>query len=170
MLRIIEHTPTRLVLQDNRGGLRVLAVIFTSLSMFSLISLLLQSYQRLNRQQDDNLLNLRIAALLMFVTVSVGLVGFGVFAVFNLSRGVIFILDRTQETAILISAHRLRRVSHQYSIYAISHLQVETSPELRAYGLFLVLRSGEKIPLATFPEHEQDYLEQLIRTIHAFLR
>jgi hypothetical protein len=151
MLRIIEHTPTRLVLRDDRRIQRAAAFLFTALSALSVTLLLLQAYQRTS------------PALAMFVLIEVGFVTLGLFM---LTHRVTVILDKGVET---VTIHR-RSTTIRQSIYGVSGLSVETNDEASLYGVYLVLRSGERIPLASLPQHDREHVEAMVRTVRAFLR
>lgn len=170
MLKITHQTPTRLVLRDDRRGLRLLAVVFTALSVLSVLMLVALAVQRFTSDPFISLIENRLVALLVFVVVGVGFVGLGLYTLLNVSHGITVTFDKVSETVTTHRARGVRSVKVQQSIYGVSGLAVERNDEMSLYGLYLVLRSGEQIPLATLPQHEQDTVDQMVRVVRQFLR
>jgi hypothetical protein len=56
------------------------------------------------------------------------------------------------------------------SIYAISHVETTQNTEMNAYGVFLVMKSGEHIPLASFYKVDEASMKAVINEIRTFLR
>jgi hypothetical protein len=49
-------------------------------------------------------------------------------------------------------------------------LDVEKNERAGLYGVYLLLRSGERIPLGALPESEAEIVDQIVRTARTFLR
>jgi membrane glycosyltransferase len=170
MLKIVEQTPTRLVLRDQRYMLRILALLFTVMSAFSATMLIILGYQRFTTDPNVNFLENRVAALLMFIIMTIAFTTVGLFTLFNVSHGVTVTLDKGSETVTIQRAKALSPITVSYAIYAVSRLEVEKNDEVDLYGIFLVLRSGERIALAALPQHEEERVEAMIQAVRTFLR
>jgi hypothetical protein len=169
MIDITEHTETRLVLRDRRRGFRALAAAFTMVSACSVSLLAYNGYQSLilNSSRLDAA---RIAVLMLFLTIGMLFVGAGLFVIANMSRDIVITLDRDAETVSVSGPRLLRPIMFQHSIYAVLQMRVEENPEMRAYGLYLVLRSGEQIPLTVVPVYAREHVDQLVYAVRGFLR
>lgn len=166
MLKIIEQSASRLVLRERRLGMTLFAAIFTLISFAWLVVIVLQGIQQL---QFRTLEAPRIVGLIAFLVLGVVLVTGGVYACISLMQGTTLTLDKSSATATLETTRRLKRITWTQSIYAISHLSVDTNDELQVFGVYLVLRSGERWVLGALPKHDQTHLEQIMQTVRAFL-
>jgi L-cystine uptake protein TcyP (sodium:dicarboxylate symporter family) len=172
MLKITEHTSTRLVLKDQRIVGALLAGLFTLFSLIALLLLVIQGIEIFSwRLENDGRLNaIQVMTFGMFVVFGMVFVILGLLTTLGFGLGVTFTLDKTDEV-MQLRRMRLFRLHHEtHSIYGISHLDVETNTDLQAYGLFLVLRSGERIPLAAISMLDQEHMERLVKQVRAFLR
>ena len=164
-MKIIEQTPQRLVLQQKRGGMAVVMAIFTLLSVFALLNLLLQGIASFSTLQPFERLSWVTWTLLIGVVVGIG----GILWT-STARGTTCTFDKAAES-VLISVPRLWRLRHtEHPIYAVSRIEAEHNAESKVYGLFLVLRSGERIALATMLAFEQDAVEGVVYRVRDFLR
>lgn len=171
MLQITEDTQQRLVLHDSRLMLRLLAAAFTLISVFSVLTMVVQGYRGMFVDTQVGLQEpSRLVAWLMFIVVGLGFIAFGLFALINLSHSVHVELDRNDETVSIRSVNGLRPVTVTHSIYGVSHVAVESDPNLRVFALYLVLRSGERIVLTTLPAHEENQVERIRNAVRSFLR
>jgi uncharacterized membrane protein (DUF485 family) len=170
MLRIVEQTPTRLVLKDQHQVMAVLAGISAFLSAVSLVTLITQGTSRIFTPIAGEANLARIVAFLIFMLACAIFFCLGIWAAVHFSRGTTCILDKNEGTLTLETLHLFRMKRHDRPIYGLSHVDAETNAHARAYGVFLVLRSGEKIPLAAISMLEQDALESLLKQIRGFLR
>ncbi|MCU0499660.1 MAG: hypothetical protein MUF87_20100 [Anaerolineae bacterium] len=166
MLEITESTPRRLVLVQTRPTLTFLAVVFTGFSGCSLILILVQSVQI--ALADPQVLGeiSWVISVGTFWLIGVGLVIFGVIGCWQIAQGVRLTFDKDAESVVL---QRARRQNH-HSIYGVLRLEAERNELARAYGLFLVLRSGERIAITAVPEGDRDQLEHLLQTVRHFLQ
>lgn len=170
MLQIIDQTPSRVILQDRRPYTAFVAAVFTLISIVSLLLTLWQGAQAIIlRAQSENII-LRLLGLGVFTGLGALFIVGGVFITVNISRGITCILDKQTGTLSLVSMGFLRNQRIQHSLYGVAHLDVETNTETRAYGLFFVLRSGERIPLAAFAFIDHDHMETVVAQVRAFLR
>ncbi len=160
MLHITQHTSRRLVLEDKRTRLRVFSLLFLALSLLTLSSLLVNSAA--TAFNEGGLDPQRLPAQITFLVADVALVGVALFFLLNLSRKVRITFDRESETVVV------RQQS--FSLYSVSHIRVEGNDEIGVYALYLVLRMGQQVPLATLPYHEQVHMERLVAEVKAFLK
>lgn len=172
MLKVTENTATKLVLKDQNqlGGL--IAGVFTVFSGISVLLTIAQGIEAftLRLQNEGHLAPLQVATFLMFVAFGMAFTAILTATTFHFGRGVIFILDKTNEVMSLqrMGLFRMKHITH--SIYGISHVDVEQNTDVQAYGLWLVLRSGERIPLGAISMLDEDHMETLLKQIRSFLR
>lgn len=172
MLRITEKTPTRLVLRDQRKIGAFVAGIFTTLACIAVLLVIVQGIESfgLDLQDTGELNPLQVFTFAMFVSFGLFFVGVGAMTVVNFGRGMTFVLDKAEEVMRLqrVGIFKMRYTTH--SIYSISHIDIDTNTDVRAYGLFLVLRSGERIPLTSIPMIDEDHMEDTVKQVRQFLR
>jgi hypothetical protein len=168
MLRIVQHTPERLVLQDRQPAAQVAAWMFLIVSVGAVASFGLQALEAMGR--TDSVEPARLFGVALFALLGLGFVALGLLAVANFAGGVTCTLDRAAGTITIERVDFLRRSAFSHAIYSVSHLDVQTNADVQAYGLFVVLRSGERVPLAAIPIIEQAHVEQLRRQVREFLR
>ncbi len=168
MLKITEHTPRRLVLEDRRISVAIFAAFFSVVSAFSVLVMLFQGIEALFVIGRTMTL-LRLIGLMIFIGISIGFTGLGIAAAIGFANGISCVLDKDMESFQLKSMNIFRRQQQSGSIYAISHLAVEKNTELKAYAVFIVLRSGERLTLAAFHEVDEVPMRQLIQQVRAFL-
>lgn len=164
-MRIVEESDTRLVLRQQRRGMSVALGIFTILSAFLVFNLIVQGLQRF-----DAMNLLEVYNWLIFILLSALIAAFGALVWARIGRGTQCIFDREQETVTIEQARLFGRRQRVETIFAISHLELTRNDEVRVIGLFLVLRSSERIALATLPHFDEDHAENLARHVRAFLR
>lgn len=168
MLQIVQQTPQRLVLQDRQPAAQVASWVFLIVSIGALALFAMQALESLSRA--ESLEPIRLLGVSVFLLLGLGFVAIGLLAVANFTGGVTCILDRQAGTVTIQRVDFFRRSEFSHAIYSVSHLDVETNADVQAYGLFIVLRSGERLPLAAFPLVEQAHVEQLRRQMRDFLR
>ena len=172
MLKIAEHTPHRLVLKDQRALGAALAGLFTLFSLIALFLLVIQGVEIFSwRLENEGRLNvLQVLTFGLFVLFGAAFVVIGILTTLGFAQGVTFTLDKREEVMHLRRMRFFRLQQETRSIYGISHVEVETNTDLRAYGLFLVLRSGERLPLAAMSMLDQEHMEHLVKQVRTFLR
>jgi len=163
-MEIVEQSTDRLVLRRRQPAMTAALMIFTALSAVMTFNLALQGLARLGTLAGINLI-----AWLAWLSVAATLTVLGVFGVRVALAGMTCTLDRTLAQVMLRRARGLRLDVESWSIYAISRMEIETNLELRAVGVFLVLRDQTRIALASLPMLDQDAAESLRRTVNAFL-
>ncbi len=168
MLQIVQHTPTRMILRDRQPAAQVAAWVFLMVSLGALATFTIQALEALGRA--DSIEPARLLGVALFVLLGLGFVALGLLAVANFTGGVTCVLDRETATVTIQRVDFFRRSEFRHAIYSVSHLEVETNADVQAYGLFIVLRSGERVPLAAVPLIEQAHVEQLRRQVREFLR
>lgn len=164
-MQIVEHSAQRLVIRHRRLGMAVAMAIFTFLSVFALVNLALQGLLRV-----DELLPLELLSWVAWLCLILMLVVFGAVAWLSTARGTTCIFDKTQAQIVIQRPRWLRMARSQHPIYAVAYVDVRHNAEAKVYGVFVVLRTGERIPLATVPTFDQPQVEQLVQDVRAFLR
>ncbi|MCB9458247.1 MAG: hypothetical protein H6670_01265 [Anaerolineaceae bacterium] len=164
-MHILEHTATRLVLQKRRSMMAIIMALFTLLSTLTLASLVLQGISRL-----DTLDLLDWVSWIVWITLAACLVIFGSLALNASLRGTRCIFDRVTETITLQQPRGWGIQTVELSLYSVTHLVVEKNEEVRAFGLFLALRDGRQLPLATISIHDEDQVIELRRIVRQFLQ
>lgn len=169
MLHISQQTPSRLALEDRQPGAAVVAALFTALAVLSFLATAYQGAGALTGpgQQFDAM---RGTALSVFLLVEAAFVGLGVMAVAHFGLGVRCTLDKDEGTVVIRTAGALRPRHETYSIYAVSHFEVQANESAHAWALFLVLRSGERIPVSAFPAIDREVVDGIVRDLRGFLR
>lgn len=168
MLRITYQDNSRLVIQDRRvvGGI----VAF----MCALISVSTAGILVFHIVQDINLLGgvnrERFPTQFVFALVSLVVCMIGVTLGFNFLQGISLIFDRTRETVQMRSYGFPRPERHELSIYSVVNLIAEFNQDIKVYGVFLVTRHGERLPVATLPPFAQEQVETILYTVRQFLR
>lgn len=161
-----------MILKDQRKIGALIAGVFTCFSALTVISVILQGIEAFNIRLDvvGRLDALQVATFLMFVIFGLIFVVLGAMTTVNFARGTTITLDKIFESVHIqrVGFFRMRHTTH--SIYGISHVDIEHNDDVRAFGLWLVLRSGERIPLAALSAHDHEYAQDLVRQIHYFLR
>lgn len=169
MLRIVEHSPTRLVLQDRRPRAALAALAVAALSTMMVLSLSVQGVQRLIGTDVDFPL-VRGLGLVVFLLLGAGLALIGGLAALNFGYGTLCVLDRASEAFILRRINLFRPQEIRHSIYGVARVDVEINDEVKAYGLFVVLRSGERIPLTAISMLDEAHMQHLVDQMRAFIR
>lgn len=169
MLKIAESSPTRLILKDQRRWATLFALIFTLISIGALLIFISQIATIIeSRYERDGMLWVMVT-LIFFLLIS-SLVVIGAIASRHLSYGIHCDFDRTAEILTLRHIGIFRPIETQYSIYAISHLETIQNHEIGMYGVFLVLKNGDKIPLASYYAVDEAEMKSVINEIRTFLR
>lgn len=164
-MEIIESTSQKLVIRFRRGLMAVVVAIFTILSIFVVLNLLVQGVMMLSQRYET----WRVIALISWMALGLSMVGLGVTSWLNLARGATCTFDKVQEI-VTIRQPRLFRMSEvTHSIYSVSHLDLLKNEETKSFAILLVLRSGERIPLATMSIYEEANLRGLIHEVRGFL-
>lgn len=170
MLQVIEQTPRRLVLRDQRSTAGLVALVFVALSVSGALTLLLQLVtgfsERIGRFDGPYWL----LGMVVFLLLALGFVGLGLVAAVHFLVGVTCVLDKDRETVVIRQAGVLRPQQREVSIYAVSHIDVEHNIEVHAFGVFLVLRHYERVPVASFHQQDEDAMRALVKEMRAFLR
>ncbi|MDX2077185.1 MAG: hypothetical protein SFZ02_12190 [bacterium] len=169
MLKIVESSPTRLVLKDQRGWATLFAWLFTLISagawlffVAQIIPIIESSYAR------DGML--WVMVVVIFFSLISALVVLGVLVTRHFGYGIHCHFDRTAETITLEHIGIFHPVKKEYSIYAIGHVDTEHNTEIGVYGVFLVMKNGERLPLASFYEVDEAEMKTVINEIRTFIR
>ncbi len=170
MLEIIEKTPRRIILRDQRPTAGLIAVVFTFLSLAGLIMLVFQMVTLFS----DRILRFDGAAwmsgMIVFIALGVGFVALGVMASLHFWIGVACVLDKDSEAFILQRVDFFRTKTEEHSIYGISRVDVDENAEVHAFGVFIVLRSGQRIPVASYHQQDEDVMRATVGHLREFLR
>lgn len=164
-MHILEQTPTRLVLYRRRSGMALLMGVFTLLSVFWFVNLLIQGFTRWRNAPDIG----QLVAWLMWVSVAAVLAGLGALSLASAALGVRLTFDKITATLTIQKPRYLFNVTQEYSLYSLLRLDVERNDEVRVWGVFMVLRSGERLPLTTFPLHDETAVREFTQLLRNFL-
>ena len=169
MLRIIHSSPTHLILKDSRHWGTFFASLFTLISMMALLIFTSQIASTLHiRYERDGLLWMMV--MVIFWGLIGGLVILGALATRHLSYGIHCEFDRHHETLVIRRIGIFRPVEIRHSIYAVAHVDTQHNPEIGMYGLFLVMKNGDRTPLASFYMVDEAEMKAVINEIRTFLR
>lgn len=163
-MHIIEHSPTRLILQQRRPMMGAVMALFTLFSVWMLFNVLAQGMHQLEQFEVVNFIS-----WLMWVLLGGFLTYLGATTCYASLCGTRCVFDRTAEVVTLDRPQGLHLLHQQFPIYAMSQLDVETDPDERAFGLFLVLRDRRRIPFATLPIYEEQAVKHLRDEVRRFL-
>lgn len=170
MLKVIEQTPSRMVLQDKRPISVFVAASFTLLNVCFVLVLGYTAVDILIFSEPKDLMAWRYFGATVFILVGVGLTVIGLLVTLHFLHGVTVVFDKQAEEVRLESTHYFRAVQMTYPIYGVSRLDIETNNEMRSYGLFLVLRSGERIALTSFAMLDEEDMRRTVEQMRAHLR
>ena len=170
MLYITEQSQTKLILQDRRLFMTLLGGCFTLMSVSVLVLIIIQGEETFTNQMQRDLVPIRIANLAVFLILGMCMVGLGVFITLNFGRGVTCVFNKDTGEMVLDKTKVFRREKVTHSIYGISHFDIEENTDLRAYGVFMILRSGERIPITSFSVLDREHMESLLNRVRGFLR
>ena len=169
MLQIVEHTPQRLVLRDHAPGLGLGIGLFALFSLLFMVLIPIQSIASVLAAPDD-LTPLRLLTLAGIIAMGAVFTYVGGGIALGVLGGMTCTFDRESATVTIRRARRARPYSTEHSLYAVSHLAVESDTELRTFAVYLALRSGERLLLTSAPSHDRDALEAAMQGVRHFLR
>lgn len=163
-MQIVEQSSQKLVLQQRRGWMAVALILFVLLLGFTLANLLLQGIARLGEFNRWELLS-----WLVWIALGSTLAGLGILGLNNALRGTRCCFDRETATVTIERPRGLRLAVQHLSIYAVSRLEIEQNEEMRLLAVFLVLRSGERLALASAPHFDAEELRGIQVAVRDFL-
>lgn len=163
----IHSTPDTLELHSRAPVMGFFIGLFVLLS--ALLMILLPAFHLITLVVNAGV-PLRILSLGLIMALGGLFVYLGIPLTLDTLRGTRCIFDRPSATVTLIRPERLRLARYEYPLYGVSQLTVERNDETRTFAVYLALRSGETVLLATAPYHEQAAVEQAMRQVRAFLR
>lgn len=168
-MRIVEQSPRKITLRDQHpiGGL--FALLFTLISVLALLLFILQIWQMFSERITQHDGALWLVVVLIFVLIGVGFITLGLMGVLQFWLGTVCILDWDAEEITIRSVNFLTPKTERYSIYGISHVQVDHNAELAAYSVWMVFKTGQRIPLTAYPDRERDAVQKLVLVLRQFL-
>lgn len=168
-MQIVEQTTTRLVLQKRTLVLALSILAFTVISLSSVLCLAAQGVGIvLNTAAPDALT--RTFSLGVFLLFGAALSGLGIAISAGAGRGTTCIFDKDSETFTLRKMRLLRPQTITQSIYGVSHIEIVRNDDIGVLGMFLVLRSGERLVLGTEPSSDGERVDTLVRHVRHFLK
>lgn len=170
MLKVIEESPSRLVLRDQRPTAGIIAAVFTGFSVFTVLAVAYQGIDLLIIRADRDLIGMRLVGMALFLAFGIGFTLIGVMAYQHFTKGVTLVLDKAREIMHLQKVNIFRVTQREDPIYGISRIEVQTDERMRVYALYVVLRTGEKIPVAAMSSVDEADMERAVNAIRAFLR
>ncbi len=170
MLEVIEQSPRRLVMRDQRPTAGMIAVIFVILSVGAVALLIIQFLsifaERLG--QFDGFL--WMVGTVMFIALGIGFVILGMVAALHFLIGTTCVLDKDAEEFVIERVAFFRTQAERHSIYGISRINVQENEEVHAFGVFVVLKSGQHVPIASFHNQDEDAMRAIVRELLQFLQ
>lgn len=163
-MQIVEQTEQRLVLRQRRLGMALVMSLFSVMSLFTLLNMLVQGVRRWGTFDGWRWISWIVWLGFLLLLLAVGIV-----AAITMWHGVTCAFDREQGTATVRKTNGFRAARQTLPIYSVSHLDIEQNLEVRVFGIFLVLRSGERIALVTIPPHDEETMRSHARTVKNFL-
>jgi len=163
-MNITHHTNTRLVISHRRILWAFVLALFTAMSLFFLFSILSQGLRFISTMNGGE-----IMAFILWIGVAILFVIGGATSCAVIGRGTECTFDKQREIMILRTPHLWRSSFHEYPIYGVSHLEVKHNEEVRVFGVFLVLRSGERIALGTVTPFDEAHVRNIGKTVRKFL-
>ncbi|XWX03036.1 hypothetical protein VZO05_11030 [Aggregatilineales bacterium SYSU G02658] len=163
-MRLLEQTPTRLTLGQNRPVLAAAMLAMLALSVLMLVNLLVQTAQR-----ADVFTGAQWVGLVIWAGLALGLIGFSVWTLNVGLRGTRLTFDRDAQTVTLRRPFRLGLREQRFAIYAVSGLELIHNAEFKVYALVLLLRSGERLPLVTVSPYAEADVRRLVKRVREFL-
>ena len=163
-MRIIEHNTTRLQLQHRQSGLAIGAALFVVLSSLMTLNLVIQGAQRI-----DGLNRFQALSWVLWIGLGAVFVVMGTVAWARLGRGTTCTFDKASESVVIRRSGFVRMNETSHSIYGVSGLEIVPYENDKSAGLMLVLRSGQRLPLAALNRFEQDDGQALVVTVRRFL-
>jgi len=160
-------TPDRLELYSRAPVMGVFIGLFVLLSVLLMIALPLFNLVDLAQRGGAPL---RLFGLGLIMALGALFVYLGTPISLAILRGTHCVFDRRTATVTLTRPENLRLAQYEYPLYGGSQLVVERNDEIRTFAVYLALRSGETILLATVPYHDQAAVEQAVQQVRAFLR
>jgi hypothetical protein len=168
-MQIVEHSPKKITLRDRHpiGGL--FALLFGVISVVALTAFWVQILQMFPQRivQHDGALWLLV--VVVFTVIGVSFITLAVMGILQFWVGTACVLDRDAEQVIFQSVDFLKPKTEHFSIYGVSHVQVEHNDELSAYSVWMVFKTGRRIPLTVYPDAERDAMQKLVLDLRQFL-
>jgi hypothetical protein len=166
MLRIVHHTSDQLVLRDHRPYASLTAWVIVVSSTLALVIFAAQTVELIGRNPSA----LQLMTATLFLLLGVGFIVFSLFLLANFTGGTTCTLDRNDATLVIRRIEWFRPREISYPIYAVARVDIERNKDVQAFGIFVVLQSSERIPLAALPLIEQQHVQELVQVLRDFLR
>jgi hypothetical protein len=170
MLQVVNQTPTRMILRDQRPTAGLVSIIFVFLSISAVSLLIFQGVSIFSDRIIGNDGLFWFIGMAIFIALGFGFTLLGITAALNFLVGTTFIMDRETEEFVIERVGFLRTRAERHSLYGIKRIEVEENAEVHAFGVFVVLRNGESLPVASFHDQDEDAMRAVVREIHAFLQ
>ncbi|MDZ4669407.1 MAG: hypothetical protein SH821_00935 [Phototrophicales bacterium] len=169
MLKIVHTSKTHLILKDQRRWASLFAGIFTLISIGALVLFVSQIAPIIeSRYARDGMLWVMVT-IIFFLLIG-ALVVIGGLATWHFGYGIHCHFDRIAETLTIQHIGVFCPITTTYAIYAIDHIEIQKNTEMATYGVFLVMKSGEHIPLVSFYKVDEEEMMAIINEIRTFLR
>lgn len=160
-MTITEQTENRLIVEHHRFGTLGIVLLFTVMSIGMFIFLLMQGLPRVAGFTLWQWIGWGV-----WLGVALLLIGAGVALSTRTRFGTQYVFDRHAGT---LEINSLRQQT-KHSIYSIASAEVQFNPDVRVYGIFLVLRSGERLALGTLPPYDEQTAYTLAHQVTRFLK
>lgn len=170
MLQFVEQTPRRVVLRDQRPTAGLVALVFTFLSLSAVLMLLAQLIAMFGERvgQFDGLLWL--LGMVMFTALGLGFVALGAMASAHFLIGSACMLDKDSGRFIIQRVDFFRRKFELHKIDGIRRIDVQENREVHAFGVFVVLKNGQRVPIASYHQQDEEAMRAMVAHLRDFLR
>jgi hypothetical protein len=170
-MQILENQPDRLTLRNRSMLFGVMFAVGALLWLFVVMGTAVSGTVRVATQTPPpDLIGWRLFGLAVVFVFGVFFTWLGAQTAITTLRGTTCIFDRTAETVTVLQPGGWRSQQQQHSLYGVSHAHVEHNDEFSTFALYLVLRSGERIPLGVLHEFQRAEVDATVQTIRAFLQ
>lgn len=170
-MQILENQPDRLTLRNRSLLFGAMFAVGALLWLFVVVGTAVSGTVRVTTQSPPpDLYWMRLAGLAVVFAFGVGFAWLAAQTALTTLRGTTCTFDRGAATVTVHGPDGWRARHQQHSLYGVSHAHVEHNAELDTFALYLVLRSGERIPLGVCHAFQRAEVETTVQTIRAFLR
>ncbi len=169
-MQTITNAPNKLVVQHRSMFMGSILFVGAVLWVVTVVSVAVWGAVSLSQQQPlPTFYTLRMFMLALVFAMGCFFAWVGAGTALNVWHGVTCAFDRANEQVTITRAAGFGTARQQHSIYGVSHALLEGNDDLRTLAIYLVLRSGQRIPLGTCSEFEKADAERAVQSIRAFL-
>lgn len=165
-MQIVERTSHRLVLLHRQRLLGFVLALFTLLCAATTGMIVVFGLHGLVLHFEA----WRLLTLIGWGALGCLLTGLGAAAWAAPGRGLTCTFDREAAIVTIRQPALLRMQEQQHSIYGVLYLDFQQNAEGRSVAVYVVLRSGQRIPLGSVPHYESENIRHIAKTVREFLQ